>query len=110
MEKENIIQLMKSRLVTRDELTDMLGLNSDPATREWVRQLNDELRKQGLCILSSAHQRGYRIPDPNDPDDVTKVKNAIRELENKALSILHRRRVLKDFVKHSENLPTLFQL
>lgn len=101
MNENEIIDLLKTRWVTREELCRLLGL-TDTATRVYIRELNLKLASQHSCILSSARTEGYHIPNPKSEEDIRKTIGAVSELKSKAISIFERRKVLEDFVTYAQ--------
>lgn len=104
MNEEYIIQQLKVRWVSREELSGLLDEPSDRGVRKWIESLNDRLKNEHSCVLSTCQKRGYHIPNPYDEEDIRLVRTAVHELKNKAASIFARRSPLEDFLKYTESL------
>lgn len=98
----DIILALESRWVTRQELSEMLGMG-DRAARAYIEDLNIRLKAYGKCVLSSATRKGYHIPNPLDEEDVALANAVLNELKNKAISIFERRQSVENFIKFAES-------
>ena len=101
MERAELIQLLESGWITKEELQAELGTNERNA-RLILQELNSELEAEGRCVLSSASRRGYHIPSVNDADDLETARIAEKELESKAISIFERRRAIRKYIGIAE--------
>lgn len=101
MTESDIILVLESGWVTRQELSEMLGMG-DSAVRQYIADLNVRLKSYGKCVLSSASRVGYHIPNPLDDEDVALANFVLDELKKKALSIFERRQSIENFVRYAE--------
>jgi hypothetical protein len=105
MNEEQIINELKARWVTKEELADMLEL---PATKDrerkaraYTEELTQRLASFNLCVLSTAAKKGYHIPNPSNEEDMDLANRAIEELKSKAISVFERRKPIENFVKNA---------
>lgn len=99
IEEDNIIAALKERWVSREELSQMLGL-SERKAREWAEDLTQRLLPINLCVLSTSAKKGYHIPNPNNEEDIKLAEGALEELKSKAISIFERRKPIENFIKN----------
>jgi transcriptional antiterminator len=102
MSEMDVVLLLESKWVTREELHDLLGI-PDRAVRSYIEDLNIKLQSYGKCILSTSSRAGYHIPSPHNEDDIAVANAVIAELESKAISIFQRRKAVTEFLKYAES-------
>jgi biotin operon repressor len=102
MSDSDIILALESGWLSREELSQMLGV-PDRAVRNYIEDLNIRLRSHGRCVLSSSSRKGYHIPNPLSDEDVAFANHVLDELKSKAISIFARRQAVEDFIKFSQS-------
>lgn len=101
MDDASIILMLEHGWVTKEELSEALGMN-ERAVRGYIAALNEKLAPFNKCVLSTAACKGYKIPNKHDPEDRALVEHAVAELKSKAVSIFARRKVLDDWLRDYE--------
>lgn len=102
MTDSEIILLLESKWVTREELRTLLGI-PDRAVRSYIEDLNIKLQSYGRCILSTSARPGYHIPSAYNEADIAIANAVVAELESKAISIFQRRKSVTEFLKSAES-------
>lgn len=102
MSEMDVVLLLESKWVTREELHDLLGI-PDRAVRSYIEDLNIKLQSYGKCILSTSSRAGYHIPNPHDENDIAVANAVVAELESKAISIFQRRKAVTEFLKYAQS-------
>lgn len=103
MSEMDVVLLLESKWVTREELRDILGI-PDRAVRSYIEDLNIKLQSYGKCVLSTSSRAGYHIPSPHNDDDIAIANAVVAELESKAISIFQRRKSVTEFLKNAESV------
>lgn len=80
----------KANAITREELCRKLGGINDRAARELIEQA----RINGVFILNAQNGKGYY-----QSDDISELEKQYRQDTARALSILKRRKPLRDALK-----------
>lgn len=100
MDDSDLILLLESRWVTREELCVILGM-ADRAVRSYIEDLNVRLAKYGKCILSTSGRTGYKIGNWSSEEDIALAMRIDKELESKAISIFERRKSIRQFISYA---------
>lgn len=91
MTNEEIIAVMKTRVVTVDELQQWLGKNNRSA-RHWLSELG-----KVFPVISTSNLKGHKIA--TSAEDLALVADSIKNRRNKAISIFEGSKQLRIFQK-----------